>query len=118
MLVVVVVVVVVLLLLLLLLLLLHLHLLLFLLHSYATSTGIVSAGGTHSPYISATLPQGNKSEDYNIAIRVDIFDQNGASQADILTVKVSFLLQYNFLQLLCIAINRTRNIDIALGAAA
>ena len=88
-----VVVVVVVLLLLLLLLLLVLHHLLFLLHSYTTSTGMVSASGRHSPYISATLPQGNKSEDYNITIRVNIFDQKGASQVDILTVKVSFLLE-------------------------
>lgn len=53
---------------------------------------MVSAGGKNSPYISVTLPQGNKSKDYNITIRVDIFDQKGASQVDILTVKVSFLL--------------------------
>ena len=64
-------------------------LLLFLLHSYTTSTGMVSASGRHSPYISATLPQGNRSEDFNIIIRVDILDQKGASQVDILTVKVS-----------------------------
>ena len=62
-------------------------------YSYATSAGMVSAGGSHSPYISAMLPQGNKSEDYNITITVDIFDQKGASQVDILTVKVSYLLE-------------------------
>ena len=65
--------------------------LILLLYSYATSAGMVSTGGGHSPYISTTLPQGNKSEDYNIIIRVDIFDQKGASQVDILNVKVSFL---------------------------
>ena len=53
---------------------------------------MISAGGKNSPYISATLPQGNKSKDYNITIRVDIFDQKGASQVDILIVKVRFLL--------------------------
>lgn len=57
---------------------------------------MVSAGGKNSPYISATLPQGNKSKDYNITIKVDIFDQKGAGQVDILTVKVRFLLELGF----------------------
>lgn len=57
---------------------------------------MVSAGGKNSPYISATLPQGNKSNDYNITIKVDIFDQKGAGQVDILTVKVRFLLELGF----------------------
>ena len=70
--------------------------LIILLYSYATSAGMVSTGGGRNPYISTTLPQGNKSEDYNIIIRVDIFDQKGASQVDILNVKVSFLLELSF----------------------
>ncbi|XP_078351488.1 polycystin-1-like protein 2 [Oculina patagonica] len=61
--------------------------------SYTTSTGMVSVSGKRIPFISATLPQGIKSEDFNITIKVDISDQTGASDVDILTVKVRPLLQ-------------------------
>ena len=63
-----------------------------LLYSYSTSTGMVSASGRQIPYISAILPQGDKSKDYNITIKVDIFGQTGASEVDIIVVKASYFI--------------------------
>ena len=63
---------------------------LHLLSSYIASTGTVTTNrALPNPYITSLLPQGKKSEDYNVVIRVDIFDQRGASHVEMLTVKVS-----------------------------
>jgi len=41
-------------------------------------------------YTSTRLPKGKESEGYNVAIKVEISDKEGASYVDVLTVKVRF----------------------------
>ncbi|KAJ7379891.1 hypothetical protein OS493_012650 [Desmophyllum pertusum] len=63
-------------------------------YSYIASTGTVTTNrALPNPYITSLLPKGKKSEDYNVVIRVDIFDQRGASHVEKLTVKVKPLPQ-------------------------
>ena len=49
---------------------------------------VIVKSGTRVHHLSTKLPQGNASKDYNVTIRVEIFDQEGASFAQKLTVKV------------------------------
>lgn len=56
--------------------------------SYIASTGLVIIeAGTRIHYISTTLPQGEKSKDYNVTIKAEISDGQ-SSHMDILIVKV------------------------------
>ncbi|KAL9952071.1 hypothetical protein ACROYT_G039275 [Oculina patagonica] len=57
--------------------------------SYITSTGtVIVKSASYIPYIATLLPQGKISDDYNVTIKVDIFDQKGSSYVEMLTVKV------------------------------
>lgn len=63
--------------------------LLFPVSSYITSTGtVIVKSSTYIPYIVTLFPQGKISDDYNVTIKVDIFDQKGSSYVEMLTVKV------------------------------
>ena len=45
---------------------------------------------TNLYYTSTRLPIGKESEGYNVTIKVEISDMEGASHVDVLTVKVRF----------------------------
>ena len=50
---------------------------------------VIVKSGTRVHHLSTKLPQGNAYEDYNVTIKVEISDQEGASREEKLNVKVT-----------------------------
>lgn len=64
--------------------------------SYISSAGtVIVKSATVIPNITTILPEGKKTEDYNVTIQVEIFGQRGARDIDLLTVKVCLLKEYD-----------------------
>ncbi|KAL9952074.1 hypothetical protein ACROYT_G039278 [Oculina patagonica] len=62
--------------------------------SYISSAGtVIIKSATVIPNITTILPEGKKTEDYNVTIQVEILGQRGARAIDLLTVKVKPLPQ-------------------------